>query len=105
MADALCHTFVPAAPSEIRDFSPQRSLAMLKQFEELHENVQALMLAKLAIEMKAAKAHSIYHLARVQKSDVSDLWRDICRKAAQPFCTIPIGALENPNPDELGYNR
>ena len=29
---------------------------MPKQFEELPENVQALMLAKLAIELRAAKA-------------------------------------------------
>jgi hypothetical protein len=83
----------------------QRSLAMLKQFEELPENVQALMLAKLAIVMKAAKAHSLYHLAKIQRSEVSDLWRNICRKAAQPLCTIPIEVLKKPNPDELGYKQ
>lgn len=75
---------------------------MLKQFEELPENVQALMLAKLAIEMKAAKAHSIYHLAKMKKSALSDLWRNICRKAAQPLCTIPMEALEKPDQNESG---
>lgn len=67
---------------------------MLRPFEELPRNVQALILAKLAIEMKAAKAHSIYHLARIRKSDVGDLWRTVCRKAAQPVCSIPIAVRQ-----------
>jgi len=66
---------------------------MLMRFEELPGNVRALILAKLATEMKSANADTIYHLAKMQRSDVHDLWRTICRKAAQPICTIPIGAL------------
>lgn len=66
---------------------------MLTRFEELPENVRALILAKLAAEMKSAKADSISHLAKMQRLDVRCLWRIICRKAAQPVCTIPIGAL------------
>jgi invasion protein IalB len=67
---------------------------MLTRFEELPVNVRALILAKLAAEMKSAKADSIYHLARMQRSDVHGLWRVICRKAAQPVCTMPIGVFE-----------
>ena len=66
------------------------------RFEALPENVQALILAKLAMEMKAAKAHSIHHLAKTQKREVSEVWRTVCRKAAQPVCAIPLGALETP---------
>jgi len=75
------------------------------RFEELPENVRALILAKLAMEMKAAKAHSLYHLAKIQKSEVSDLWHNICRKAAQPLCTIPIEAREKPDPDKAGSKQ
>jgi hypothetical protein len=71
---------------------------MLMRFEELPGNVQALILAKLAMEMKAAKARSIYHLAKMQRAHVGDLWRTICRKAAQPVCTIPIGVLRSTGP-------
>ena len=67
---------------------------MLMQFEELPVNARALILAKLAAEMQSAKAASIYHLAKMQRSNVHSLWRVICRKAAQPVCTIPIGVFE-----------
>jgi invasion protein IalB len=66
---------------------------MLTRFEALPVNTRALILAKLAAEMKSAKAQSIYHLAKMQRSDVHGVWRIICRKAAQPVCTIPIGVL------------
>jgi hypothetical protein len=67
---------------------------MLTRFEDLPANVRALILAKLAAAMKSAKAASIHHLAKMQRSDVDGLWRIICRKAAQPACTIPIGLFE-----------
>lgn len=67
---------------------------MLTRFEELPVNARALILAKLAAEMKSAKAYSIHDLAKMQRSDVDRLWRVICRKAAQPVCTIPIGVFE-----------
>lgn len=63
---------------------------MLVRFEKLPGNVQALILARLALEMKVAKAQSIFHLAKIRHSNVADLWRTICHKAAQPVCTIPI---------------
>lgn len=68
---------------------------MLMRFEKLPENVRALILAKLAMEITAARAHSIHHLAKLQRSDVGVLWRTICRKAAQPACTIPAEVLRS----------
>lgn len=67
---------------------------MLMPFEELPGNVQALILAKLAAEMKVAKANSIYHLAHIRRSNIGDLWRTICCKAGQPVCTIPVGVQQ-----------
>jgi hypothetical protein len=67
---------------------------MLPRFEELPGNVQALILAKLAVEIKAANARSIHHLAIARRTDVRALWRIICRKAAQQLCTIPVGLVE-----------
>jgi len=43
------------------------------------------MLAKLAIEMKTAKAHSIHHLARMQKSDLSDCGETFVEKRRNRF--------------------
>lgn len=74
---------------------------MLTRFEELPINARALILAKLAAAMKSANAGSIHHLAKMQRSDVHGLWRVICRKAAQPVCTIPIGVFEEA---EFGRN-
>jgi hypothetical protein len=65
----------------------------MTRFEDLPGNVRALLLARLAIEMNAQKALSIYHLAKIREVDAGDLWRSICRKAGQPPCTLPIEAL------------
>lgn len=64
----------------------------MKKFEDLPGNQQALMLAKLALEMSAQSASNIHHLAEAQKTDVMGVWRAVCRKAGQPLCTIPIAA-------------
>jgi len=65
----------------------------MKKFEELPGNHQALMLAKLALEMSAQNVPNIHHLAKAQKTDVMGVWRIVCRKAGQPLCTIPIAAM------------
>lgn len=69
--------------------STSRELAM-NRFEDLPGNTRALILAKLAIEMSAESARSIYHLAKMRETDVVNLWRSICRKAGQPLCAPPI---------------
>jgi hypothetical protein len=64
----------------------------MTRFEELPPNVRALMLAKLAIELRTRKASSIYQLAQKRRTNVRRLWRSICRMAKQPACTIPVTA-------------
>ena len=66
----------------------------MQRFEDLPGNHQALILAKLAMEMTARNALSIHHLARTRQTDLMGIWRSICRKAGQPVCTIPIGAMD-----------
>lgn len=63
------------------------------KFEELPANARALLLAKLAVALRARNSASIYDLAERQLVDVMSLWRGICRKAKQPVCTIPADAI------------
>lgn len=63
------------------------------KFEELPANARALLLAKLAVALRARNSASIYDLAKTQLTDVTSLWRGICRKAKQPVCTIPAEAI------------
>lgn len=63
------------------------------KFEELPANARALLLAKLAVALRARNSVSIYDLAETQLIDVMSLWRGICRKAKQPVCTIPADAI------------
>jgi len=67
--------------------------SQMAKFEELPENVRALILAKLAAELAAHKSASLYQLARMQRTDMAHVWRDICRKAGQPVCTIPAEVM------------
>jgi hypothetical protein len=66
------------------------------KFEDLPANTRALMLVKLASELNGQKSPSIYHLAKRQQTDVTGVWRGICRKANQPVCTIPIETIQAP---------
>lgn len=63
------------------------------KFEDLPANARALLLAKLAVVLRAQNSASIYDLAETQLIDVMILWRRICRKARQPVCTMPSGAI------------
>lgn len=63
------------------------------KFEQLPANARALLLAKLAIALRARNSTSIRDLAETQLIDVMSLWRGICRKARQPVCTIPADAI------------
>lgn len=63
------------------------------KFEDLPANARALLLAKLAVALRAQNSASIYDLAETGLVDVVSLWRSICRKARQPVCTIPVGAI------------
>lgn len=66
----------------------------MAKFEDLPENVRALILAKLAAELAAYKSINLYQLAKMQRTDLMHAWRDICRKAGQPVCTIPANIMQ-----------
>jgi hypothetical protein len=61
----------------------------MMKFEDLPENVRALLLARLGAELAARKSRNLHQLARLQQTDTAHVWRDICRKAGQPVCTVP----------------
>jgi len=63
------------------------------KFEELPANARALILAKLALVLQAQNSASIHDLAQTQRTNVTSLWRAICRHARQPVCTIPLDAI------------
>lgn len=63
------------------------------KFEELPANARALLLAKLAVALRARNSATIYDLAETRLIDVMSLWRRICRKAKQPVCTIPADVV------------
>jgi len=65
----------------------------VKKFEDLPGNHQALILAKLALELSVQNVPNIHHLAEALQTDVMGVWRTICRKAGQPICTIPVAAM------------
>jgi len=67
----------------------------MTKFEDLPANAQALILAKLANELRVQKSPSIHHLARQRRTDVMSVWRGICRKANQRICTIPINSMHS----------
>jgi len=61
----------------------------MSKFEDLPENIRALILAKLAREMNAHRCATFGELANKKHSDVLTMWRGICRMAGQPTCTMP----------------
>jgi hypothetical protein len=65
----------------------------MERFEDLPLNARALILAKLAVEMKAQNARTLRHLAQIRRTDVNELWRNICRSAGQRPCTLPAQAI------------
>jgi len=48
---------------------------------------------KLAVVLQAQNSASIHDLAQTQRTNVTSLWRAICRHARQPVCTIPLDAI------------
>jgi hypothetical protein len=65
----------------------------MAKFEELPDNVRALILANLATELAASKSADLYQLARLRRTDAMHVWREICRKAGQPVCAIPADVM------------
>jgi hypothetical protein len=65
----------------------------MNRFEDQPANVRALLLAKLAIELKINRCTSLYELAKRHNTDMIAVWRDVCRLSKQPACTIPQAAV------------
>ena len=65
----------------------------MNTFEHLAANVQALLLAKLAMELSAEGCANLHDLARKRDLDVTGTWRRICRMAGQPVCAVPVDAV------------
>ncbi len=68
----------------------------MTKFESLAVNVQALILAKLGLEVATEDCTNLSNLANKRGQDIATLWRDICRKAGQDVCTIPDKLLSYP---------
>jgi len=68
----------------------------MKKFEDLPGNNQALILAKLALELKTRGSPDIHDLAEKLHTDLLGIWWGICRKAGQPLCEPPIETLYEP---------
>jgi hypothetical protein len=57
-------------------------------FDDLPEANRTLILATLQKEILSANCANIFDLARKNNQDIATLWRDICRRADQPNCTV-----------------
>jgi hypothetical protein len=67
----------------------------MKKFEDLPENVRVLLLAKLAMELKTHRCTDIIELSEQHHTDVPGVWRQICRLAKQPTCTVPEAGIRH----------
>lgn len=65
----------------------------MNRFEDLPANIKALLLARLAMELKAHHCTSLLQLSMQHHTDVAGVWRRICRLAKQPTCTVPEAGL------------
>jgi hypothetical protein len=58
-------------------------------FEDLPHRVRTLILGKLTLEIMHGGCGDIAELAKRRDQTIAMVWRDICRKAGQPVCTVP----------------
>ena len=65
----------------------------MNRFEDLPINVKALLLAKLAIELTTHRCTNLHELARKHDTDITTVWRNICRLSKQPVCSVPQAGL------------
>src|SRR5262245_32441621 len=65
------------------------------EFDRLPAKSRALILATLGLEIASKNCTSIFDLARRRNQTMDELWRDICRKTAQPHCSMPRDVLSS----------
>jgi hypothetical protein len=65
----------------------------MPEFDDLPHASRTLLLATLELEIAQAKCTNILDLAHKREVPIQDIWRDICRKTAQPRCTVPAPVM------------
>jgi len=65
------------------------------EFDKLPPKSRSLILATLSLEIASAHCTSIFDLARKRHQSMDELWRDVCRKTAQPHCSMPRQVLHS----------
>jgi hypothetical protein len=75
-----------------QDWYPDRAMV---EFDHLPQKSRSLILATLALDIVSINCRSIFDLALRRNQTVNDVWRDICRRTAQPHCTMPRRILES----------
>jgi len=63
------------------------------QFDRLPRTSRTLLLATLELEMAQAKCTNILDLAHKRHLSIDEIWRGVCRKTAQPRCTVPAPVM------------
>jgi hypothetical protein len=63
------------------------------QFDRLPRTNRTLLLATLELEMAQAKCTNILDLAHKRHLSIDEIWRGVCRKTAQPRCTVPAPVM------------
>jgi hypothetical protein len=63
------------------------------QFDNLPRTSRTLLLATLELEMAQAKCTNILDLAHKRHLSIQEIWRDVCRKTAQPRCSVPAPVM------------
>jgi len=60
------------------------------------------MLTKLTMELSTNRCMNLYDLARKQGTDMTSVWRRICRSLRQPVTTIPAKIMPGQGAGESG---
>jgi hypothetical protein len=64
-------------------------------FDQLPPRSRSLILATLALDIASSNCRNIFDLALKTNQSVHEVWRDICRRTAQPRCTLPRCVVES----------
>ncbi len=65
------------------------------EFDQLPPTSRSLILATLALDIASINCRNIFELALRRHQTVQEVWRDVCRRTAQPRCTMPPSLLES----------
>ena len=65
----------------------------MPEFDDLPHASRTLLLATLELEIAQARCTNILDLAHKREVPIQEIWRDICRKTAQPRCTVPAPVM------------